>query len=438
MNEERVFDRFLDFKTGNFRSDRDIGNFPGSRGGYGDRSDVPIDLPGNVITGEQFDPLRDYQSVDIENNGDWMTALSSYLFALSGGALTNAQVGMNAFNSQEAAIQRGWEERMSNTAFQRQVEDMKAAGINPALVMSGSGASTPSGSSASGSLVGMPNVNLLQLLLDRIRVRNESRLSRVQSKSIQEKTAAEVSNIEADTKLKQEQAGQISQNRAWIDMLNQASLEFMNTRINLTKEDAALIHEKRGEVAENIKLLAEQSKTEETKRFLYDAEKNLKNMSAKEIARLLPYRQALLDAQTDEQKAVARLYAVDACIKEGLIDEGYVYAQMDELEARIKSMTAGAEQQEALATFQRWRNDAKTGKMFHIDFTDKDTGFLKVIEDYMNAVGPEGVIGAVDAILETPFGKLTGLKSVLGVGKFTPHQFYNTQTGTVGTSYRFE
>lgn len=55
----------------------------------------------------------------------------------------------NEFNAEQAQIQRDWEERMSNTAIQRAVNDMKVAGINPVLAVSHGGASTPSGGSAS-------------------------------------------------------------------------------------------------------------------------------------------------------------------------------------------------------------------------------------------------------------------------------------------------
>lgn len=56
-----------------------------------------------------------------------------------------------AFNAEQAAINRNWQEMMSNTAHQREVADMMRAGINPVLsVTGGNGATVTSGATASG------------------------------------------------------------------------------------------------------------------------------------------------------------------------------------------------------------------------------------------------------------------------------------------------
>lgn len=58
-----------------------------------------------------------------------------------------AQAQMD-FNSREAQLNRDFQERMSNTQYQRAAKDLAAAGLNPYLAYSQGGAGTPSGSVA--------------------------------------------------------------------------------------------------------------------------------------------------------------------------------------------------------------------------------------------------------------------------------------------------
>lgn len=65
--------------------------------------------------------------------------------------ITQTTQANNEWSAQQAQLNRDWQKMMSDTAHQREVADLQAAGLNPVLsATGGNGASTPSGAVAQG------------------------------------------------------------------------------------------------------------------------------------------------------------------------------------------------------------------------------------------------------------------------------------------------
>ena len=155
-------------------------------------------------------------------------------------AQKEAAVGTSAFNAAEAKKNRDFQERMSSTAHQRQVEDLRKAGINPILSAKYGGSSTPTGSAAQGV---MPQI------VDEWTPAVNSAMSVMQTSSNVDlqQSQTEVNEVQVDKVIQEIKNLQVSENLSYMQLEQIAA-----TTVKLREEVKKVAAETKGVEYQNV------------------------------------------------------------------------------------------------------------------------------------------------------------------------------------------
>lgn len=233
------------------------------------------------------------------------------------------------FSASESQLAYERELESDSTKYQRQVADLKAAGINPMMVASG-GAGSVHASPGSASMASAPGAPNLGGLMQNAIAAQQLAMQKELNDSQKDLNAANAAKARSEANKSDVESQFLSDTAELRKSALSASVNLTDAQIDSTQQE---IRESRERVAKLIK----ETESEEARKELMVEQSVLAKANAWKIHYMTPFEANLAAAQTDAQKAKASLDYVVAAREQGLLDNGFIDAYMSKLKSEAQS-----------------------------------------------------------------------------------------------------